>query len=224
MITTYTKTGEAHAVSGDACQDAVYHLQTGDLTILALADGVSACANSRIGAQTACRAGAEYVARFHDTFAGCDEKKLAYLIGDQVRYALEQQAAELGCAPESLASTLMLCCVHHSTRETLLYCLGDGGVFAVEDGGAVRLMGPVRMPGGPANTMTRNGYRAARIRRIPLPGDTGVLLCSDGLLKALAGAERCPPAAEALERGDLQALGELLEHHSFSDDISFISI
>lgn len=222
MITAYTKTGSRHQEANIPCQDAVYHIQTENLTVLALADGVSACPLSHIGAEVACRAAAEYVAEFAGSLSQCSEQKLAYLILDQVRFCLEEKAREIGCKPQDLSSTLTLCCIPNATRNALLFQLGDGGVFALEGGEVTSLFPLHRTPGGPVSTMTSGAHRAARIRRIPLPGMAQVLLCSDGLLKAFASQREEKPISGALERGDLNRMTQLLDTGSFADDVSFI--
>lgn len=223
MIFSYTKTGAGHLESGTPCQDAVYTAETAKLIFIALADGVSACENSHIGARTACRTAAQYVTGYASALAGCDDQKLAFLILEQVVFALEEQAAALGCAPESLSSTLSFCCVSKDSRFAVVFRLGDGGIYAITPEETEMLLRPAVCPGGaPASTMTRNAYKAAQIRRLDLPGDTRVLLCSDGVLKALADPALGPELKQCLSGQNFQGMKALLDQADTADDCSFI--
>lgn len=85
------------------------------------------------------------------------------------------------------------------------------------------LIRPAVCPGGaPAGTMTRNAYKAAQIRRLDLPGDTRVLLCSDGVLKALADPALGATLAQCLSDRNFQGMKSLLDQAVTADDCSFI--
>ena len=223
MIVTYTKTGTRHQSLGQNCQDAVFYRDTPDLTFLALADGVSACENSRIGAELACRTAAEYVIDYASTFHNCDETKIAYLILDQVRYELENKAREMDWEPETLASTLSFCCIRKSTREVLVFHLGDGGIYTMQERGLSMLLPPDGRPMGPANTITRNNHRAAQVRSFSLPNSARFFLCSDGVVKLLRSHPEKDTMVAALESGDYKTLGAILDRIDSSDDCGFIA-
>lgn len=222
MNITYTKTGAMHLEKNIPCQDAVYAAQNSRMKIIVLADGVSACENSHIGAAAACKAAADYVLEYACALSGCDGQKLAFLILEQVVFVLEEQAKELGVRPETLSSTLSFCCISKQTRNCILFHLGDGGVYLLEDGGAELLLPP--SAGRTPSTLTRGAYRAARVRRVDLPGQAQVLLCSDGVTKAMND----PDCGEALRRAmasrDFEGMKRLLDQAHTPDDCCFITI
>ena len=223
MIVTYTKTGTRHQSLGQNCQDAVFYQDTPELTFLALADGVSACENSRVGAELACRTAAEYVIDYASTFQNCGETKIAYLILDQVRYELENKAREMDWEPETLASTLSFCCVRKATREVLAFHLGDGGIYTMQEAGLSILLSPEGRPMGPANTITRNNHRAAQVRSFSLPNSARFFLCSDGVLKLLRSHPEKDALTAALDTGDFELFGTLLDRMDSPDDCGFIA-
>lgn len=221
MITAYTKTGSAHARDGIPCQDAAYFAENQKMLFIALADGVSECANSHIGAEVACHAAGEYLLEYAQSLADFSDQKFAYLVLEQVVFVLEEKAAELGCAPESLSSTLHFCCVNRKSRSMIAFSLGDGAVYTLEQDSAALLIPPARdVPGGTASTMTRNAYKSAQIRRASLPARTRVLLCSDGVLKAISDAEDAQ--GQRLSPGDPEGLKAGLDRTENFDDCSFI--
>lgn len=223
MITAYTKTGSAHARDGIPCQDAVYFAENPKMLFIALADGVSECPNSHIGAQVACRAAGDYLLEYAQSLAAFSDQKLAYLILEQVVFALEEKAAELGCAPESLSSTLSFCCVNRKSRSMIAFHLGDGAVYTLEQENAALLIPPARDGlGGTVSTLTRNAYKAVQIRRASLPGQTRVLLCSDGVLKAASAPDCTDDLRQSLSLGDPEGLKAALDQAENFDDCSFI--
>ncbi len=222
MIVTYTKPGLAHVSQGVPCQDEVFFLETKDLIILTLADGVSQCRNSRQGAQTACIAGAEYLGQFYSSLTQCPEEKLSFLLLDQVDFCLRELALRLDCAPESLSSTLMACCVRKDTRACLVFSLGDGAAYLLNDRGPELILAPRHLPGGgTATTMTRGAHRAAALWRGTLPPDGHIFLCSDGACQALNQDEG---AVNSLILGEFEDLRLRLEDLPIRDDASFIAV
>lgn len=223
MTHSYVKTGALHMQANTPCQDAVFFSETPKLLLIALADGVSECENSHIGAVLACKTAAEYVLEYASTLNEFDDQKVAYLILDQVVFALEEKAAELGCSPESLSSTLCFCCVNRQSRNMVAFSLGDGGVFTIQNGQAELLLAPRQTAlGGTAGTMTRDAYRAVQIRRCALPAGTQVLLCSDGMLKVLDEPAHSDAVRGAMACGNFEGLKTLLERAHTNDDCSFI--
>jgi serine/threonine protein phosphatase PrpC len=220
MTNAYTKTGAMHTRQEIPCQDAVYAAENANMKIIVQADGVSACENSHIGAAEACKAAAEYVLRYGAVLSDCNDEKLACLILEEVVYALEEKAKALGVRAESLSSTLSFCCVHKRNRHCLVFRLGDGGVYLLEDGKADHFLSPDR--GHTVSTMTRGAYRAARIRRADLPGQAQILLCSDGVTAAMDDAEQGSAIRACMASRDFEGLKRLLDRSSTPDDCCFI--
>lgn len=219
---TYFRTGLRHLASGIGCQDAIYSREEGDLRFFAIADGASACENSRLGAETACRAAADYYLRYHATLDDCSDEKIAWLILDQVRFSLEELAAEKKIPAGSLSSTLTFCCVNTQTLEMLAFQLGDGAVYLADRCAAHQSVAPCCCRTAPPLTMTRNAYKAVQIRRFSLTPGTQILLCTDGLLKLLSGS-RGEEIRLCLDQRNWDGLCDILDEAESQDDCSFIA-
>lgn len=218
---TYFRTGLRHLASGTECQDTVYTREAGTLRFYAIADGASSCENSRLGAETACRAAADYYLRYHATLDDCSDEKIAYLILDQVRFSLEELAREKNIAPGSLSSTLTFCCVDTQTLEMLAFQLGDGAVYLADRNTTHQSMAPCCCRTAPPLTLTRNAYKAAQIRRFSLTPGAQILLCTDGLLKLLSGP-RGEDIRACLDRRDWDGLCDILDEAESQDDCSLL--
>lgn len=218
---TYSKTGTYHLSAGTGCQDALLFRDTPEYRFLALADGASGCENSRLGAEVACRAAADYYLTYGSTLKSCADEKAAYLILDQIRFCLEEAAAEQDVAPDSLSSTLTFCCIHKKRREMTVFHLGDGAVYALNPGQAEALVHPAGSRGAPPLTMTINAHKRAQIHRFPLSPESHVLICSDGLLKVL-DSDNAQGIRSCLSGRDYPALTRLLDESQPFDDCSFI--
>ena len=219
---TYFRTGLRHLASGCECQDSVHFREEGAFQFFAIADGASACENSRLGAETACHAAADYYLRYQATLEGCSDEKIAWLILDQVRFSLEELASEQNIPAGSLSSTLTFCCVNTQTLEMLAFQLGDGAVYLADRCGAHQAVAPCCSRSAPPLTMTRNAYKAAQIRRFSLTPGTELLLCTDGLLKLLSGP-RGEDIQRCLDNRSWDGLCALLDEAESQDDCSFIA-
>lgn len=222
MNITYTKTGAMHLEGGIPCQDVVYAGENTRYKIIVLADGVSACENSHIGAAVACQAAADYLLEFGASLSQCDDQKIACLVLEQVVFALEEKAAELGVRPESMSSTLSFCWISKSDRSCIVFHLGDGGVYLLEEQRAEPL---TRSCGSrTVSTMTRGASRAVRMRRMDLPGQAQVLLCSDGVSRAMADPDLGSRLHSAMLCRDFGGMMRLLDQAHTPDDCCFIVI
>lgn len=218
---TYAKTGTHHLNAGTACQDAVYFRDTPEFRFFAVADGASACENSALGAAVACRAAADYFLAYGNTLAECSDEKMAYLILDQVRFALEETAREHDIAPETMSSTLTFCCLKRQNMELLVFHLGDGAVYLLDGSTAEQVVKPFRCRNAPPLTMTVNAYKTVQIRRLSPAPQTRIFLCTDGLLKLMDTPEG-KSVPELLACRDFEGLSELLDETRSFDDCSFL--
>lgn len=219
---TYAKTGEYHLDRGMSFQDAFHFRETDEYRFFAIADGASSCENSQLGAQTACRAAADYYLTYAGTLGDCSDEKIAYLILDQVRDVLESLAGEQDIPADSLSSTLTFCCVDRRSLEMTVFHLGDGAVYLLDGDAQEQVLTPYRSRNAPPLTMTVNAYKTAQIRRISLSPETRVLMCTDGLLKLLDGSDGESIRAH-LARQDFDGLCDTLDGISSFDDCSFVA-
>ncbi len=215
QIISYTRTGAAHRLSGVENQDACLSVKTDRFLFAAVADGVSACKNSKEGAVAACSLAADICETETDYLFSLSEKKLAGVLLGYIRDSLARLAAEKGEEAASYASTLSFLCTDRETDRALLFSLGDGMVRCLgRDGGAVLPVCPPPSQGGPCcATMTAHAEEQTRVAFLPAGTLSDVFLCSDGVWKTLGADSWELPPEELCRR---------LEEADPADDCTFM--
>ena len=217
MIRQYTKPGRMHQCTGIDNQDFSAFLENDHYFFAAIADGATACRHSAQGAQIACRTALDYAQAHMVHLWQFSQEKIAYLLLEQIRTALTRHANALGHRPEDYASTLSLCCYQKSQGKLLLFQLGDSPILYLPQGsGAGISLMPTFHPGGCPLTMTRDGYKAARVLQLSSLEAGRLLLCTDGIPTVCTQQTLCTL--------DPQALSGLLDAAENQDDCSFISV
>lgn len=215
MIHSFSRAGRHHAQRGEACQDAVRSAESPEWVAIAAADGVTACRHGKEGAQIACEAVLRALLRQGDRLWEYEEKKLSYLIVEQVLFELERHAPD-GNVGE-YACTLAFACIRRRDGRMLLWNLGDGAALVIPAGGHAQLMLPPRRYGGRScQVTTQQAWRAAAVRTGRLNYGDQVMLCTDGALG------RIFPLTEALRQSDYPQADRLLEQSGEWDDMSYI--
>lgn len=124
--------GVAHLASGTDCQDAcaarlVSAPERGPVLVLAVADGAGSAAQSRAGAELACRTLlAECAARLADTGPTDWTRTDAEALLNSVRTALARQAADAGLPVREFACTLLGAVM--AADRALFLQIGDGAI------------------------------------------------------------------------------------------------
>lgn len=222
MINTYQKTGQYHTDNGQMTQDAVGRFSSNDFSVFALADGATACANSRAGAEIACEVVGKYALEAGEDLFRFEGRKTAFLIIEQVLYHLKAET-ELSKMPlSSYASTLLLCIVKRSTGDAFVINLGDGAMFQADENICRLVMAPIRYgEHACCLTTTREAYKSVHIKRIHLGSDT-IFLCSDGVYNLMRERTWEKIIKAAVVANDFDCLSERLNMATIADDASFI--
>lgn len=120
-------------------QDCALSAQTPTAKIIVIADGVSTCENSRMGAGIACKAAKEILLQETDYIFNADPAVFANLFLTFIYEKLAHRAAQLQQSVESFSSTLAFVCFNKMTDQVMTFSLGDSLVFASGETGFVRL-------------------------------------------------------------------------------------
>ena len=89
----YQKKGAHHEKQGMPCEDAYLIAEDSVCSLIALADGVSACAFGKRGAEKTLEALMDFVQREGEAVFSYGSPKLAYLLAEHILYYLELEAA-----------------------------------------------------------------------------------------------------------------------------------
>lgn len=117
--------GRSHVAKEIPCQDKVCCFQSGDVCVIALADGAGSAANSEVGAELTTRNVCTYLAENFDgiiTTMNAAEAKSS--IHGKVLSALKEKAEEKQWKLSSLASTMLFVAV--KGEDCLIGHIGDG--------------------------------------------------------------------------------------------------
>lgn len=225
MIEIYRGIGKRHWKAGQENQDAVAFREKGPVSVIALADGVSACKWSGQGAVCCADAAASLLLQKGNILLDADQKESADFITSHVVYRQRLLARSQKHPETEYASTLAAVFCDRRAQK-LFYCsLGDSLILTVRQGECQIPLLPPDSSEGCCVTMTEHAERGMRTGVMDLSGMEAVFLFSDGAWTFL------------FEEGNLKAdvrtmignrwygdLRDYLKSQNGQDDCSFISI
>lgn len=225
MIETYTAAGRWHRLHGQEGQDALAQREKGTLSVIALADGVSACLYGKEGARCCADAATELLLQKGRDLFSCGSREAAEFITSHVVYKQQLLAKQQGQPAEEYASTLAAVC-YDRRAEKLLYCsLGDSLILAVRRGECEILALPPDSAQGCCVTMTEHAGRGMQTGILDTRGMEAVCILSDGAWQALfEGGSLKADARTMLVKHWYSDLRDYLQALSCEDDNSFISM
>ena len=216
----YSKTGERHREENRENQDCVYSAENDFAAFFAVADGVSACKNSRSGAQLACEVCADILLEHTGYYFDSDEEKVKQILLDNIRSAISRKAGQERCEPEDYASTLSFLCFDKLHERVMTFSLGDSRIYRMNGNGIDRINQTVSHGmNAVCSTTSRRAEKEAVLFRDSKRADDSFLLCTDGFWKA-AEADSFPAEPGLFENGG--ALAALLDRQTIRDDCSFL--
>ncbi|MGX1886006.1 protein phosphatase 2C domain-containing protein [Streptomyces sp. NPDC055287] len=197
--------GDSHRYLGEPRQDALCVTriggpETGEMLLLAVADGVGSARRSHIGSNEVCRLAAAYLDRVAGSLLavleagdGTGFAELADGVVGQIAALLTDRAVRAGQDPGAYATTLraLLVPLDPAVRTRGFLAVGDGGTSLLREGAwQLDITGEEDEGSGMIDTRTAAlpFARTAVTRLIgpARPGDVFVL-CTDGLSTPLAG-------------------------------------
>lgn len=218
----YQKTGTYHTAMGSDCQDAVLCAENEFFQLIALADGVSACKHSGLGAQTTLDAVWDFLQLEGAKVFQYSPEQLSYLLLEHILYHLELSAVRNSAQLTELSSTLAFCCIEKHTNRAISLILGDSGIVSF-------LQQQIQFP----LTLTkcrRSCFTTSKLAHKQMEstghelsyGDS-ILLGSDGFFHALnANPKGRTCLAEAFETFDFNQIDQYLEQYPEPDDCSYV--
>lgn len=220
-IEYFTKTGTFHLDKNMENQDVFLYSSNDYYEIVSLADGVSSCANSKIGARIACETVNEMFLECGSLFFNSSCKKVTYLIMSEISKKLSDIAKSMDEPIDSFASTLCFACLEKETNKLLTFQLGDSNLYLLTDNGCQNMAPQKKF--SPAFTVYDDADEKAVVAMYNANKLNGVLLCSDGAWKEFYDNTIFDNTLfESLKKSDFSTLKPFLEKRKCTDDCSYI--
>ena len=217
----YQKTGKYHLEAGIDNQDAVFEAESGSAKIIAIADGVSCCENSKKGAEAACKAVSKIMLEETEYMFSSGTEKVKGLLFAYVYKKIREEAEKNGHTPESYSSTLAFVCINKISGEVMTFVLGDSLVYRISEGEMSLACSP--QLSGDSKTYTTTTEGAEQIIEINtfMPKEKlCFLLATDGAWKCFySGGVMSEKAQMAVREGNIIGY---LEAQECSDDCSIV--
>lgn len=220
-VCSYSKIGEMHKRENMENQDCVYSAENQYTSFFAVADGVSACKNSKLGARLACEVCSEILLDHAGYYFNADAEKVKKILLTNIRSAIAGQAKQDRCTPKDYASTLTFLCVDELSDRILTFSLGDSRIYRIDDRGVHPVCQTVnREQGGICTTISCSAEKEAVVQKSDRQKKDKFLLCTDGMW-------RTAEAASLLDDPDLfqddgTTITDLLDRQKIHDDCSFL--
>lgn len=225
MIEMMSKTGSYHSKNHTENQDVILSGSSGSLTGLFLADGVSGCERSGVGAMRVCEAMKNLLMKRGACFFDLEEREIADYSLAHVRYALRELSRLEGRPVEHFSSTMAWGLLDRRSGRLMLLNLGDGLIAGVRDGRLNILAMPDDSSKGCCCTTTEGAEGRTAVRFADAGDYDEVFLCSDGAWKALFDGGRLrDEVRRLLKTGACADLANYLRKTDTFDDCSFISM
>ncbi len=195
------------------------------IDIHVIADGVSSCKNSHIGAELACRAVCSILSEDCDYFFACKEKYAGVLLLNYVRRMLRERAEKDGEELTSYASTLSFVCRHKKSGDVMIFSLGDSKVFCLETDDlqpltSAKTDGQNRC----VTTLTQGAEECIQIRILKNKTRSDFLLMTDGAWQMMyVNCFLRSDLRVMLQNRDFGSFATALEQMQPADDCSFIA-
>ena len=219
MITTYQRTGAYHKKNKLECQDVIFQSESNTATIIAIADGVSSCENSKRGAEIACKAVSDIMLGETEYIFASPREKAAGLLISYVQGKLREEAAKGNSSFESYSSTLSFVCFNKLSGEIMSFVLGDSLLYLMMDGKLTLACTTEHFSGNQTYTTTTDGVeKVVEIKRLYSYRNVKFVLATDGAWREFyENGAVCSSAEIAMLNNDIAAY---LDNKPCSDDCS----
>lgn len=221
----YQKTGAYHRATGTSCQDAFLNTEDKTYSLIACADGVSACKYGKNGAEKALEALWDFIQTEGENIFLYPRQKLTYLLLEHVLYYLELSASREKAQIKEFSSTLVFACMEKKTGRTVVGNLGDGCVIGFVSNTVKTLSAPTGYANKPFVTTSKCANKAMTVQYYDLSIGDCILLGSDGFAHASLAMERSGiRMAEGLEKFEFGKIDSYLEEHPEADDCTYVAL
>ena len=219
LVYSNSKVGRFHRENGLLNQDSIKCLQTEDLVLGVLADGVSAAQNGGEGAAITTETVAKFLLNNGKKLFCLSEEHLKTAVLNEVLSALKEKA--VGDDVEQFASTLVFSLFQKSQNRLMLFTLGDSKIYLLSSDGckpfAENLLKELKF------TTSKDAFKSAELKIVSAEDIKGVMLCSDGAWRTMySNGVMLPSLFTAGKTFELDAFKEHFEKQDCYDDMSVI--
>lgn len=221
----YQKTGAYHTATGTSCQDAFLNIEDSTYSLIALADGVSACKYGKVGSEKTIEALWDFIRMEGDNVFLYSPQKLTYLLLEHVLYYLELASLPETADIKEFSSTLAFACIEKKTGRAVVGNLGDGSIIGFVQNTIKLLSVPTRHANKPFVTTSKYANKAMIVQYYDLSLGDCILLGSDGFAHASLAIERSGISiTEVLEKFEFSELDRYLEEYPEADDCTYVAV
>lgn len=221
----YQKTGAYHTATGASCQDAFLNIEDSTYSLIALADGVSACKYGKAGAEKTIEALWDFIRMEGDNVFLYSPQKLTYLLLEHVLYYLELASLPESADIKEFSSTLAFACIEKKTGRAVVGHLGDGSIIGFVQNTVKQLSVPTMYTNKPFVTTSKYANKAMVVQYYDLSLGDCILLGSDGFAHASLAIERSGISFnEVLEKFEFGELDRYLEEYPEADDCTYVAV
>lgn len=219
MKTTYQKIGKYHLENGLDNQDVVYEAESRTAKIIAIADGVSACCNSKQGAEIACKAICDIMLEETEYIFSSTKEKAVGLLSDYVYKKLSATADKNSQSVSSYSSTLSFVCYNKISGKIMTFVLGDSLIYLISDGNMSLACKPKLFDDSKTYTTTTENVAEVIELNVVIPQNNArYLLATDGAWKAFySGGLLSDKFEQAIKK---EKIIDYLEKQQCKDDCS----
>ncbi len=217
--------GLVHKCEGLCNEDCIMTGNTERYRVIVLADGVSTCSCSGIGARIACEKTMSYLLDDAEDIFGYDEKTIADYVLGLVNLAICEEARSNGNDIRDYSSTLSAVLYDCETRSAIVFHLGDGLILLTNSNFCKVIGKPYDHSDGTPVTTTEGAGKMSIIRKIDVSDGDYILIFSDGawdqmykkgsLMKDVMGF---------IINGKFDKLNEYIRNRVPEDDYSYIGM
>ncbi len=225
MITGFSKAGEYHNNDNTKNEDYIASEENAGYCIIALADGVSSCKKSGVGAKVSCLSLTRLLSKKGNCFFGFDKKESAQIIINQILFELKEKCLSDNGNIEDYSGTIACALYDKRNKRLFVLSLGDSLILSSDKNGCKVLAYPADSSRGCPCTTTSSAEKLVYINILENFRAEAVYIFSDGAWQKLFSGNRLrEDIKKILEEKNYDELICFLNNTQSKDDQSFISI
>ncbi len=219
LVYSNSTVGRFHRDKGIPNQDVIKFVESEDLTVAVLADGVSSAENGGDGAKTAVKTVAEFLMRNGNRFMLLEVDTAKTIIINEVLMALKQKAGDRDI--EEFASTLCFALFQKSSKKVMLFSLGDSNIYLFSEKACELFYSNNR--GDTRFTVSEDAESFANLTTFSAENCFGVMLCSDGAWRSMyQNGSMLPFLVKSSKTADFDVFCQHFENQNCDDDSSVL--
>lgn len=205
-------------------QDVIMSKSNKRYVVLALADGVSSCKESKKGAYIACTEIVKLLLKKASYFLDYDRDKVAKLVMEHISYELSNYAFQKNMNVTELSSTLAGVLYDKKAKKMLYFNLGDSMIISAHKGVCTIVSKPFDSINGCPVTTTKNAYKVIDVDVIENYDLESLLILSDGAWHVILKGENSDCLfGNCIVNNEYDVLSNFLREKDCEDDYSFIA-